>query len=204
MTLHRPTPQLLASQSPANAELIRLLQTQNGCAKRLDRLHAHWRVETVIHGDIRPSNVLVRKAHGELPCEIRIIDWEMVQLGEGAWDLAGALQSFARLWVESMPMTENLSIDERMALASFPLDRVQDLSRSLWRGYQVAIDLPRPEPDRLLDRAVKLLAVRLIQAAYEISDELMVLDPRSVIMLQLGVNVLSQPEVARRHLFGIP
>jgi hypothetical protein len=203
MTIHRPTPQFLASQSPANFELIRLLQTQNGCAPGLDRLHANWRVETVIHGDIRPSNVLVTKARGELPREVRIIDWEMVQLGEAAWDLAGALQGFARLWVESMPMTENLSIDERVAQASFPLDFVQRLSRSLWRGYQVASDGPRPEPDRLLDRAVKLSAVRMIQAAYEISDELTVLDPRSVIMLQLGANVLSHPEVARTQLFGI-
>ena len=51
---------------------------------------------------------------------------------------------------------------------------------------------------------MKLSAVRMIQSAYEISDELTVLDPRSVIMLQLGANVLSQPEVARTQLFGIP
>ncbi len=43
----------------------------------------------------------------------------------------------------------------------------------------------------------------MIQAAYEISDALINLDPRSVMMLQLGANVLVHPEAARTQLFGI-
>ena len=146
MTIHRPTPQFLASQSPANSELIRMLQTQNGCALDLIRLHADWRVETVIHGDIRPDNVLVRKARGELPWEVRIIDWEMVQLGEPAWDLAGACKAFARSWVDSMPMTADLSIDERMAQASFPLDIVQ-ASESIALARLSGRERTRPRPE---------------------------------------------------------
>ena len=101
-------------------------------------------------------------------------------------------------------MTANLSIDERVALARCPLDLVGGLCRSLWNGYQSASDQAGPGSDLLLDRAVKLSAVRMIQSAYEISSELTDLDPRSVIMLQLGENVLSNSELARTQLFGIP
>jgi Phosphotransferase enzyme family len=204
MAIHRPIPEVLSSLGWANHQLICMLQTQEGLAEHLDSLRAQWLVETLIHGDIRSGNVLLGAGRGDSPWEIRIVDWEMVQLGDPAWDLAGALQDFARFWVDSMPMTPDLSIDERAAVAQFPTDLVQGLSRSLWHAYQGASELAPPESDALLDRAVKLSAVRMIQAAYEISDELMDLDPRSVIMLQLGANVLSYPEVARTQLFGIP
>jgi hypothetical protein len=204
MAMHRPTPEVLSRLSPANGLLIRMLQSQEGCAEHLDSLRTLWRVETVIHGDIRPGNVLIANGRGESPGAVWIVDWEMVQLGDPAWDLAGALQGFARSWVDSMPMAPNLSIEERAALAQFPSERVHDLSRSLWHGYQAASDPAPPALDDLLDRAVKLSAVRMIQAAYEISDELITLEPRSVIMLQLGANVLAHPQVARTELFGIP
>ncbi len=155
-----------------------------------------WRAETVIHGDIRPDNVLVRNGHAEGPWEVRIIDWEMVQLGDPAWDLAGTLQAFVRAWVVSIPMTADLSIDERTALAKFPFENVQALCRSFWQGYRAELAADRVEERHLLDRAVKLTAVRMIQSAYEMSHELMVPDPRSVIMLQLSWNVFVRPEIA--------
>ena len=148
--------------------------------------------------------MLVKEIHAGEPWEIRIIDWEMVQLGDPAWDLAGALMAFVKSWVDSIPMTAGLSIDERAARAKFPFETVQALSRSLWKGYQVAVEADQIEQRLLLDRAVKLSAVQLIQSAYEISSERTVLDPRSVIMLQLSSNVLSQPRLALARLFGIP
>ena len=205
MTIHRPTPEVLSSQSHANWHLIRTLQGENedGCALHLDALQPLWRVETLIHGDIRAANVLVGPDGESMP-RLWIIDWELVQLGDPAWDLAGALQVFARAWVESIPMDANLSIDERADRATFPFPFVQRLNQSLWHGYQNACERAQLECDALLGRAVKYLAVRMIQSAYEISLELMTLDPRSVIMLQFGANVLSHPEVARAQLFGIP
>jgi hypothetical protein len=44
----------------------------------------------------------------------------------------------------------------------------------------------------------------MIQSANEISEELTVLNPRSVVLLQIGVNVLARPKAARQELFGIP
>jgi hypothetical protein len=203
MALHRPTPQVLSILCPANAELIRMLQSEAGCVEQLDSLLDGWRAETIIHGDFRPDNVLVKKSATEPPWEIRLIDWEMVQLGDPAWDLAGAFQAFVRAWGFSIPLKAHLSIDERAALAKFPFETVQALSRSLWKGYVVAAQADQIEQRQLLDRSVKLSAVRMIQSAYEISSERTVLDPRSVIMLQLSANVLSETERALGQLFGI-
>ncbi len=99
MSMHRPTPESLSRLSPANGQLIRMLQKHEECTQQLDLMRRHWRVETVIHGDIRPGNVLVGKGRAARPRAVWIVDWEMVQLGDPAWDLAGALQGFARSWV---------------------------------------------------------------------------------------------------------
>jgi hypothetical protein len=204
MSLHRATPQTLARLSPANTQLIRMLQRPGGCAPQLDAVCGDWLAETVIHGDIRADNVLLGRDRGKRAREVRVVDWEMVQLGDPAWDLAGALQAFARMWVDSMPMTGDLSIDERIGRAGRPLGFIQDLSRSLWKGYRTLADEAElAESERLLERAVKLSAVRMIQTAYEYSFELTELHPRSVMMLQMGENVLARPELARMELFGI-
>ncbi len=203
LEIHRPTADLLSSLSPANVKLIRMLQSEDATAEHLDSLRARWRVETVIHGDIRPANVLVAPGLAESPRDVWLVDWEMVQLGDPAWDLAGALQCFAKSWVDSMPMEANLSIDERAERARFPLGFVHALSCSLWHAYECTVDYDQSASDALLDRAVTLSAVRMIQTAYEISSELMELDPRSVILLQLGTNSLARSGVARTQLFGI-
>ena len=121
----------------------------------------------------------------------------------GTWP--GRFQAFARMWVDSMPITADLSIDDRIGRAGRPLGFIQDLCRMLWKGYQNATgEAELAESDGLLERAVKLSAVRMIQTAYEYSFELTEFHPRSVMMLQMGENVLVRPELARMELFGIP
>ena len=44
----------------------------------------------MIHNDIKSDNVLIRAGRGRGRVEARIVDWELVQLGDPAWDLAGA------------------------------------------------------------------------------------------------------------------
>ncbi len=204
MMVHKPGPELLASLSPANAQTIRILQKQDGLAKRLDVLRQGWRADTVIHGDIKSDNVLVWRSEVGPAYQIRIVDWEMVQLGDPAWDLAGALHDFVGFWVGSMPLSLGMTVEERVARARYPLDVIQAAIRSMWHGYQAATELTSAQADELMLRAVEFSAARMIQTAYEISYQLPHLSPRSVILLQISVNLLAEPELGRLQLYGIP
>jgi hypothetical protein len=50
---------------------------------------------------------------------------------------------------------------------------------------------------------VRGAAARLVQTAYEHAFGVLSLSNESVLMLQLAANVLSDPEAAAEHLFGL-
>jgi hypothetical protein len=202
LAAHKPGPELLSIISPANFQTIRILQSDDGFGRHLDSWRKRWRAETVIHGDIKSENVLVL-APANSAAEIRLIDWELVQLGDPAWDFAGALQEFLLFWTNSMPTTPELTAEERIARAGYPLSTLQPALRALWRGYK---DTATPTSDGLADlllRAVAFSAARLIQSAYEYSQSVDRIPVQAVLLLQIGANLLAEPGLGQVQLFGI-
>ncbi len=196
---HRPSPWLLASLSPANHQTLRILQSQPGLGEQLDQLRARWRPETLIHGDVKFDNILVRPPDGAW-----LVDWELVQFGDPAWDLAGILQDFVRFWTASMPLSSSLTAEQMVAQARYPIASLRGAVRAFWNGYRSAALLPASESEALLSRAVAYSAARLVQTAYELSYESQRMSAQSVILLQISANLLTDPGRGQLHLYGIP
>jgi hypothetical protein len=90
-----------------------------------------------------------------------------------------------------------------MAAARCPLAAVQSAFRALWAGYRATAELARDEASALLTRAVTFSAPRMIQSAYEMSHGAPALLPAAVILLQVGSNILNDPELAQVQLYGL-
>jgi hypothetical protein len=207
MMVHKPGLELLATLSPANCEVLRLLQARDGPGERLDRLRPLWQPDTVIHGDVKSDNLLhVPAAPGTGPGagEVCLVDWEMVQVGDPAWDVAGVLQDLVLLWVNSMPLAEHVGVEELAARARQPWHDVQAALRAFWRAYERGAGLAPAAADRLLLRAVGFSAARLIQTAYEWAQSMSALPVQSVLLLQVSANLLQNPEEAQVRFYGIP
>jgi Ser/Thr protein kinase RdoA (MazF antagonist) len=206
LSIHRPAPGLLRDLTRSESELLRVLQSENGISVCLDRLCLDWRATTVIHGDVRFDNVLVRPAGPETGAfrEIWITDWEMVQFGDPAWDLAGALQSLLICWVYSMPLSDERTAEEMVSHAQIPAAHIRRAARALWSGYQAGAELTFAEAEGLLLRAVTYSAARLIQSALESLQGLQYFAGPAVLLLQLSENILADPERAQMQLYGIP
>jgi hypothetical protein len=204
MQVHKPGPEMLAVLSPANYQTLRILQTQEGLSGRLDALLRLWKPQAVIHSDIKSDNVLVipPRADGAGLPDVRVIDWETVQIGDPAWDLAGALQDFILFWVSSMNQTMRTS-EEMVSSARYPLSVLQTALRALWRGYRSAVRLTRDEANALIGRATVFSAARLIQSAYEMAQNARDLPVGSVLMLQISANLLADPETGQVQLYGL-
>lgn len=136
MTLHKPAIAMLAKITQADWKALWFLQNQGEIAAQLERLGGQWQPEALIHGDIRLDNILVTSpTDGTDQSSIRlwIVDWEMVQFGDPAWDVAGALQDLVVHWVKTMPMSDELNAEERTSRATFPLAVLQRGSSDLVR-----------------------------------------------------------------------
>jgi hypothetical protein len=203
LSFHQPRLGLLTELCPANAQLLRIVQSEAGLAEHLDHVRRLWRCETLIHGDVKADNVLVRPPGAALAAAW-LVDWELVQVGDPAWDLAGALQDTVVVWLRSMPATEPFQVDRMVASAGVPLGFLWCGTRALWYGYQEAARCVDDEADSLLTRAVTYSAARLIHSTYEELYGKERLTATAVLCLQVAANILADPRHARAHLYGLP
>ncbi len=204
LSLHRPDLNMLAHASSANIEMIKTVQQIPELGEHLDALRSSWLPTKLIHNDIRWDNCVVygKRASGRRT-RLKLIDLELVQLGDPLWDVGCALSDYLSLWVTSIPMTGEAPPDHYAQLSRYPLHRMQPAIRAFWQAY-----VHRTEPDsaqaaHALDTATRYAAARLIQTAFERTQLTTYLAGTVICMLQLSLNIFEQTTGAAGELFGI-
>jgi Ser/Thr protein kinase RdoA (MazF antagonist) len=205
LQMHCPPLEILSHLSPAGLSLIGIVQGEPGLADRVGEAARSWQPDTVIHGDIKSENILVRQPTGPTGTpELTLVDWELVQVGDAAWDLAGALHDYLIFWTESMPMESAPAIDQMVKAARYPLESLRPAIRAFWAGYRSSAGLAQAEEARLLRRAVVDSAIRLMQSAEERAAERETLPAQAVLLLQISSNLLTDPARGQSVLYGLP
>jgi Phosphotransferase enzyme family len=211
MQVHEPTLEHLATITAANYKFLQIIQAQPGLSVRLAKLCPQWRRETLIHGDVKSENILVTSetaaaadtASGSDALQsLRLVDWELVQSGDPAWDIAGLLQDFIVFWVMSMPAAD--TIPAMAAQARYPLDILKPAINAFWKSYRETATLGSAESNALILRAVQFSAARLLQSAFEFGSGFgHALPQPAVLLLQIGKNLLDDPAAGQVQLYGI-
>jgi len=159
--------------------------------------------DTAIHGDVKSDNILFippnEPGAGET---VRLVDWELVQRGDPAWDVAGVFQDTVLFWITSMTGTGN--VNAMVASAGFPWSILQVYLRSFWQGYRQTARLTADDANATLLRAVAFSGARLVQTAYEVSQASDTMSAQSVLLLQVSANLLADAESAQLQFYGIP
>ena len=197
LSIHRPDTGVFRDVSAANLGLIKIVQNADGLGKRLDELRAGWRVEALIHQDVKWDNCLVTDDD-----RLRLIDWEIAVAGDPCWDLGSALSQYLTFWLFSIPVTGSEPPAQFPALARYPLDAMKSALRACCEGYAAAADSQEPA-EELLRRTVAYAGVRLIQNAFEASQFAQRLDSAAILHLQLGANLMQRPNDAAEQLLGL-
>ena len=200
--VHKPTPDIFAALSPANLHVICELQQNPPIASGLNRLRASWRPTTVIHNDLKGDNVLISVGNGQT--RVSIIDWEMAQRGDAAWDVGAMLRDFLGYWLNSVPLSSDLTPEDMLARSRWPLSRLHPSARAFWQAYCASGALDGVDAGTFLVRCICSAAARLVQSAYELSLNQQQVSNLAMAMLQLAANIFANPQEASLHLFGIP
>lgn len=202
-TVHKPSPEMLALISPANYEMLHRLQNSQVVFKHFDMLLSLWSCHTVIHGDIKSDNILVRPADGARGYEnsIFLVDWELVHFGDPAWDLACMLQDLVLFWINTLPSRPTL--EDSVNSGPYRLAVIHDACRAFWQGYEQSASVIEGDSRALLRKTILFVAARLVLAAYEISAYESQMPMTALLLVQLALSIFSSPETAQVQIFGI-
>jgi hypothetical protein len=168
----------------------------------LEKLRSGWRSEALIHGDIKWDNcVLCPGSNGHL--RLKIVDWELADWGDSCWDVAGIMNAYLSFWVQSLPGDSMADPAAMVARARFPVERMQPAIQSFWGTYTNSRGISGQPARDLLRRTVMYTGARIVQTAFEMLQASPMANSGTVLLLQLSMNVLENPEEAARELLGI-
>ncbi|HEV2774339.1 MAG TPA: phosphotransferase [Solirubrobacteraceae bacterium] len=183
LALHRPPLEALRYLSAASIELIRLLQADADLGTALDALRGDWRTERLVHRDVKWANCIAHPAAGGTRLtRVKLVDWEMAGWGDPAFDIGSALSDFAGFAL-------------RGGTSAAP--------RSFWRAYVRVQGLDEPAAATLLARSVRFAGARLVQSAYEHTQETTVMSALVVRLVELARELLLEPSAAGAARLGI-
>jgi aminoglycoside phosphotransferase (APT) family kinase protein len=191
--------------SGTSLQLLRMIQQSDVFCQDLDAIRQGWKAEALIHQDIKWENcMVVPQPASARNVTLKIVDWELANLGDPCWDIGALFGDYLGFWLLSIPFAGDAPPDQFMNLAQYPLTRMQPAIRSAWQAYAHRMELDPATATQWLLRAVRYAAARLIQTAFEHAQTASYLMGNIAGLLQLSFNILRRPQEALIHLLGIP
>jgi|ERR1035437_1442084 hypothetical protein len=204
LTIARTAETVFHNMNPATKALVSMLRANTVLVVGLHALGANWRTDTLIHGDVKWDNFLVLRnsLDGGDP-QIRIVDWELADLGDASWDVGCAFCAFLQHWLVTMS-AEASSLDTRTLVENAPhrLEETWTALKALWRAYTIARGFTTVQAAAELRRAVGFTAARLVLTAFEITMRMPEVSRTPTLCLELATSILACPEWALGGVFG--
>ena len=210
LSLHDMPPQSVQDASGGILQMLGMIRQFPQFAESFEKLRAAWHADAVIHSDIKWDNCLLCTGPDGHP-SLKVVDWEMADWGDSCWDVAGIfsaylsfwVQSLPAFWVQSLPANGLSNPNALVEQTRFPIERMQPAIRAFWSTYQECRGVSGQASRDLLQRSVRYAGARNIQTAFEALQTLPQAHSGTILLLQLSMNVLANPDEAARELLGI-
>lgn len=184
-----------------NGEIISLIQNNSALKNAILQLKDEWQVTTFIHGDIKWTNFL--KSNKPNETSLSLIDWELADIGDPLWDVAGLLQSYISAWVFSFNNATPHQYTLNQDMQAFDIQQMQPSLQALLSTYFRLQNIAGDNLKKAAIKTIKFTAARIIQT----SIEGVMFDPQiqanNIRCIQLASNILKDPENAFRQIVGI-
>ena len=168
----------------------------------------HQAIETIspvclTHNDIKLNNILLNQNWEDINGNvIRLIDWERSGWGDPAFDLGMAIASYLQTWLGSLVISNSLSIEESLRLATTPLELIQPSIGGLTLAYlETFPEILEYRPD-FLKQVVQLAGFSLIIGILAMVQYQKTFNNTGIAMLQVAKALLCRPESSMSTIFG--
>lgn len=194
--------QVMPSMSPGQRQIITLLRQSPRMLAAVGELAATWQPLCLIHGDIKWDNFLFSSSSDGRE-ELRIIDWELADVGDAAWDVACVLTAYVQSWLMSIPVDPSQP-DPGVLVphASLRLEATWPALRAFWSAYSRNRSLSPEQLEAQLLRCVRYAGVRFLLTAFELLPGASAPSPLATLAQRLAGVILETPRRAAVELFG--
>lgn len=190
------------SDSDKGNNIIDIIRKDAEFSAEITKLYKNWQATSLIHGDIKWLNFIVGKKFGETEESLQLIDWEVSDIGDPLWDVAGVFQSYLSAWI--MSFSPDMSKHEQLPEYSFfDLEKMKPVMQAFWKSYCTARKFNDEERKAAYTTSLGYTACRLIQTAIESNLSYKQNLSSSARMVQLCRNMLTDTEKASQELFGM-
>lgn len=204
LSIHQQSAYQFNPLSAANSQLLYIVQQNTEFHQALDALRNQWQFTSLIHGDMKWDNCIVyNDTHENGNLNLKVVDWELADLGDGCWDVGAIFQAYLSFWIMSIQIKDGAPPEQLIDLAQYPLEDMQPAIWEFWKAYADTLDLKGPAAGEMLQRSVKYGAARMIQTAFEYMYYSPQITPNVICLLQASVNILTKPDEAIRDLLGM-
>jgi serine/threonine protein kinase len=197
------TPDIFQMMPLECLQFFKLYQRFPSLAQAIDDLGRSISPCCLVHNDLKINNILL-DLQWEQPTSklIKLIDWERASWGDPAFDLGCILGSYLEIWLDGLIVSNSLSINDSLQLATTPLELLQPSLFNLVQAYLESFpSIIAVRPD-YLDRSIQFAGLALIQRVETTIDEYRVFGNRGIVMLQVAKQLICTPQAAMNTLFG--
>ncbi len=186
-----------------------VVSQRSNLAMHLDRVAGGWRTEMLMHGDIKWDNCLILKyveteeGQSSARYALKLIDWEMIDIGDASWDVGAVFQAYLSHWIMRKYKDSRASRDQLLALTFEKLPSVFSSILSFWNSYSSARQMKSEYKKTYLLRCLEFGAVRMLQTAFESLYHSSEMTAHAYALLDLSERILCNPEMAASELLGL-
>jgi Ser/Thr protein kinase RdoA (MazF antagonist) len=192
LLLPEPPHELVLDLSTGAQDLVARIQASDSVCSRLEELRASSSSAALVHGDLRWENCLALPAPGgRRRTRVLLVDWELADRADPAFDVGSVLAEYLRVWVGSVPIVERAEPARLRTFARHPLQAVEPAMQAFWSSYRSASRRPPA-----LGRVMELTAVRLLEIAIERAQGLTARSSNVDGLLDVAASILRRPALA--------
>ena len=186
----------LDSLAPIGPALSQGIVRQPGLVQLLSALRGEWQYDSVVHGDMKWDNCLVN-SNPDGSLHLTVVDWELFDLGYGAWDVAGVFKEYVMLLLY---LGSQNNAGTSVGNIQFALRAIQNSALKFWNSYVHTRNLAYPQ--QYLEQAMKLTGARMVIGVLEYLFGVSQLGYFGETMLETSRNLLQSPMLAGAQLLG--
>lgn len=156
---------------------------------------------TLIHGDIKWMNFILKNS-GDVD-SLKIIDWELADIGDPLWDMAGVIQSlFTSKVLLSMTVAPGV-YQGASSLTQQQMTQTLEEINVIWSSYCKYQNFDDTKKHDGLLKTLRFAGMRLVQTAFEHNVSSQQLMPNTIKLLQISHSLLQSADILVNQIINL-